>query len=64
MLSFTDGKFLLTPEKKVDYRGFSGGPVVDKNGYAVGVISAMSWPPSDDMYIIVEPIRIVYSYLN
>ena len=63
MDTYQSGQIWVKSKSKFDASGFSGAPVIDANGYVIGVISAGS-EFGNELYLIIEPINKVKQYLN
>ncbi len=63
MDEYLSGQIWVKSKTKFDASGFSGAPVIDANGYAIGVISA-GGEFGNELYLIIEPINKVKQYLN
>ena len=58
-----DGMFVIKPETDFDVSGFSGAPVLDKNGYVVGVLSG-GGIFNEEKYLWIEPLTKIREWLE
>lgn len=58
-----EGMYIIKPKKSINFSGFSGAPVIDKNGYAIGVLSG-SLTFAGELYLTIEPLTKVESWLK
>jgi hypothetical protein len=63
MHSYVDGKIFLKSAVKFDISGFSGAPVIDSDGYIIGLLSG-GGEIEGELYLVVEPISKVENYLK
>jgi len=60
---YNKGSIIVTTKEKFSPRGMSGAPVIDKNGYVVGVLVGGS-PFKGQLYLSVELLTKVRTYLK
>lgn len=64
MITFNEeGMYIIKPKKGLDFSGFSGAPVIDKNGYAIGVLSG-GLTFEGELYLTIEPLTKVEQWLK
>jgi hypothetical protein len=57
-------RYFLKENKEPELSGFSGCPVVDKNGLVIGLLSSSVSTENGEVYTVITPIKVVESYLK
>ncbi|WP_445710929.1 hypothetical protein [Flavobacterium sp.] len=61
--SYENGQLYVKSKSNFDATGFSGAPVIDKNGLVIGILTG-GGEFEDDLYLVIEPLTKIESYLK
>lgn len=61
--SYEDGQLFVKSKTKFEPTGFSGAPVIDKNGFVIGILTG-GGEYEGDLYLAIEPLTKIERYLK